>query len=331
MNLIADSIDFKQYLLEAEGNEKVVSASSFLDRTIDYMFGDRNANSPTLPWQKVRNLFQLRPGEVTLWAGINGHGKTMVTSQIALHLLVQNQKVCIASFEMKGEATMARMATQAFDGKKPTPAFVANFMNWTSDKLFLYDQLGICTPEMLRGVMLYAAKKLGCTHFFIDSMMKVVKGDDDYSGQKNFVNEVCSIAQDTGMHIHLIAHVRKGERETDMPDKFSVKGSSSVTDQVDNAVIIFRNKLKEEKLQRPNLKPEEIEALHEQPDTLLNVTKQRHYPFEGKISLWLGENMTYRESREAKNYSFAPPAQLLPSSLKLTMDDAPEVEHGFVY
>ena len=326
MQLIADSIDFKQYLLESEGTEKVVRASDFIDRVIDRLYGEQANNSPQTPWHKIGENFQMRPGEVTLWAGINGHGKTLVTSQIALHLMVQTQKVCIASFEMKGEATMARMVRQASGSAMPTVDYIRRFHHWTDEQLWIYDQQGVCYATTLRGVMKYSHEKLGVQHFFIDSMMKVVKGDDDYNGQKDFVNEVTAIAQETGMHIHLIAHVKKKEDELALPNKFDVKGSSSITDLVDNVCIVWRNRIKEKKLADSKLKPEEMDEVRKLPDAVLQWSKQRHYDWEGKLSLWLASGpQSFSDSYGTRAYFWEPPRPVVAAPKLIVRDDDVQV------
>jgi twinkle protein len=156
--------------------------------------------------------------------------------------------------------------------------------------------------------MLYANRELGVTHFFVDSMMKVVKGDDDYNGQKDFVNEICSIAQDTGMHIHLIAHVKKKDDELSLPNKFDVKGSSSVTDLVDNVCIVWRNRVKEKKLGDPKATATDFEEARKLPDAVLSWTKQRHYDWEGKLSLWLAPGpQSFTDSYLSRPYTWEPP------------------------
>lgn len=315
--MIRDFVDFQQYHLESEGSEKVVRASSFADRVIDRLYGEAAGNSPVTPWAKLGGCFQMRPGEVTLWAGINGHGKTLVTSNVALHLLVQNEKVCIASFEMKGEATMARIVKQASGTGSPSIDYVKRLHTWTDDLLWIYDQQGTCNPGVLRGVMLYASRELGVTHFFIDSMMKVVKGDDDYNGQKDFVNEVCTIAQDTGMHIHLIAHARKREDELSPPNKFDVKGSSSITDLVDNVCTVWRNKKKEAVISDGSAPAEKIDEARAWPDAMLSFSKQRHYDWEGSLKLWLSAGpQSFRDDYLGRPYMWDPPStRIRPQSL----------------
>jgi twinkle protein len=39
-----------------------------------------------MPWSKAIGEFNFRPGEVTLYAGSNGGGKSLITGQIALRL-----------------------------------------------------------------------------------------------------------------------------------------------------------------------------------------------------------------------------------------------------
>ena len=71
----------------------------------------------------------------------------------------------------------------------------------------------------------YCAKELGIKHVFIDSLMKCVRGEDDFNGQKDFVDELCSLARDNQIHIHLVHHIRKLSSEAETPDKTDVKGS----------------------------------------------------------------------------------------------------------
>jgi len=331
VKLVPNSIDFKQYYLESEGTEKVVSASTFVDRVIDRLYGETANNSPVTPWSKLGDSYQMRPGEVTLWAGINGHGKTLVSSHVALHLLVQNEKVCIASFEMKGEATMARMVKQSSGTGSPPVDYIKRFHAWTDNLLWIYDQQGVCDSQTLRGVMLYASRELGVTHFFVDSMMKVIKGEDDYNGQKDFVNEVCAIAQDTGMHIHLIAHVKKKDDELTVPNKFDVKGSSSITDLVDNVCIVWRNRVKEKTLSDPKAKPEVFEEAMKLCDAVLCWTKQRHYDWEGKLNLWLANGpQSFTDAYLSRPYTWVPPeiSWRSPALIVTDQGDGDEVHTG---
>lgn len=291
----ADDIDFSLYLEETEAQQKVKPASVFIDEMLSWMFTPNTERVARLPWDKTHDKFAFRQGEVTLWAGINGHGKSLVTGQCSLSLMGQGQKVCIASFEMKPRKTLERMSRQ-FSGQKPAhisdhPDIIdaykdicRQFAEWTDGRLWLYDQQGTVKPETIVAVTRYCAKELGIQHMFIDSLMKCVKGEDDYNGQKYLVDELCAIAKDHDMHIHLIHHIKKLASEEQTPGKFDAKGSGAITDQVDNMLIHWRNKGKEIAAQTGK------GANPDEPDALLICTKQRNGEWEGRVQLWFDQD-----------------------------------------
>ena len=284
MNVIDDSIDFDAYLNSTEHAAHVKAASDYTGEIIDLYNIDKIDVTPTLPWSKTHNLVRLRPGEVTIWHGINGHGKSMLQGFIDLSLMQQGEKICIASFEMKPVKTLARMCRQAAGCEEPSIRFINGFGHWTDGSLWMYDQQDTATPARVRGVIAYCQKELGITHFVIDSLMKCGIRSDDYNGQKSFLDQLTAFARDTGMHIHLVAHSRKGEDEMSPPGKMDVKGASEITDLVDNVFNVWRNKRKEKELQKPTDK--QSKDIIEQADQLILVDKQRHGEWEGVIALW---------------------------------------------
>lgn len=280
MILTADDPSFRDYIEEPHDKDKVVGPHGFRDATIDYLTGADKLVGSTMPWRKTHDHIRFRPGEVSLWMGINGHGKSLVTSQIALDFLHQGDRVCIASFEMKPRATIARMVRQGFGTHQPSAIAVDAFITHASGKLWLYDKMGQTDPKHLLAIMRYARRKLGINHFFVDSIMKVVKGEDDYNGQKEFVNIICDFAQDTDCHVHLIHHSRKLGDENDVPGKMDAKGSGAIVDQIDQSFTVWRNKRKEQDRQKGKEIDETI------PDALIVCDKNRHGEWEGRIGLY---------------------------------------------
>lgn len=252
-------------------------------------FKSQRIEGDVLPWPKTHHAIRLRSGEVSLWPGINGHGKSLLTTHVALDLVSQDRRVVIASLEMWPVKTLKRMARQAIGNGDPTPAVIGDFIGWLSRRLWLYDEHGRADPKRILAVIRYAAIELKVHHFFLDSLMMVCRGDDDYNGQKDFVTELCAVAKDTGCHIHLIHHARKLQDENHPPGKFDAKGSGSITDQVDNVFTVWRNKAKEAKA-REGIAVDEKDA-----DALLVCDKQRHGEWEGRIKLWFdAASMSYR-------------------------------------
>jgi twinkle protein len=306
-----DDIDFALYLTETEAMQRVRPASGYIDEMLDRMFNATRERCAYLPWDKTREAFQFRPGEVTLWPGINGHGKSLVTGMVSMSLMGQREKVCIASFEMKPYKTLERMSRQWL-GYRPAQRgdpqelidtymdAARQFGEWTDGKLWLYDQQGTTTPENIVSVARYCAKELGIQHIFIDSLMKCVKNEDDYNGQKYVIDEFCSIAKDHNAHIHVIHHSKKLDDENRQPGKFDSKGSGSITDQVDNIMVHWRNKAKE------NARRAREAYKQEDPDAMLICHKQRNGEDEPKIALWFDpDSQQFTEFQGASPMNFS--------------------------
>lgn len=231
--LSPEDIDFAAYERETEAKQKVKSAAIYVHELIDRIQNPRRANHALMPWFKTHPCIQFRPGEVTVWGGANGNGKSLVTGQVALSLCAQDERVCIASFEMKPMKTLERMGRQWSNFNPADPAFSGSdeargelvkvyqdFAEWTNKRLWLYDQQGTVNTTQVAAVVRYCAKELGVTHFFVDSLMKCVSGEDDFNGQKAFVDELTAIARDYSMHIHLVHHIRKPANEDYKPNKY---------------------------------------------------------------------------------------------------------------
>ena len=281
MHLIDDEIDFSKYMDLTEHDASVRSASSYIDDVIAHFHDDNEPRGVKTPWQKVGALVRFRKSEVTIWTGYNGHGKSLVLGMVTLGFVAQGQRVCIASMEMLPKITLSRMARQAFVTSKPDAEDIRDLYQSTGEHVWLYDQQGMVNSDKIVGVANYAARKLKCDHFIIDSMLKCGLAEDDYGGQKHLVDKLCTVARDTGIHIHLVAHSRKGKDETAIPGKMDVRGAASITDQADNVISTWRNKAKELAISEGN-----GHQVVNDPDALLDVCKQRNGEWEGRIKLW---------------------------------------------
>ena len=224
--LQADDIDFAAYLHDTEPAEKLRRAVDYLPDVLRLLATrEERPTHPMLPFAGARVGFA--PGEVTLWAGFNGSGKSMLTGQVLTGIAQAGERICIASFEMKPAKTLARINRQVFRSAQPTEEQVLEFFHTTDGAIWLYDQQGTVQPQRMLAVIRHCAEKLGCQHIVIDSLMKCVKGDDDYNGQKDFVDALTAAARDHNIHIHLVAHLRKGEGDERLPTRMDIKGSGS--------------------------------------------------------------------------------------------------------
>jgi twinkle protein len=287
--IIADDLTLDKFAEPTE-SEFVKPASMWLDEVVDYFHAPKAAHGFGMGWEKTRDLIDFRPGEVTEWFGYNGHGKSAFTSQLALNFLADYQRVCIASFEMRPSATISRMARMASGEHKPSMEFLREFCAWLDGKLWIYDVHGAVKAHRVIACGRYAAT-LGVKHFFIDSLMKCVKGADDYNGQKDFVNDLCGLAKECSQHIHLIHHARKGD-EAIIPRKDDAKGAGEIADQVDNQIVVWLNKKKFD-AQEQGFAYDETE-----PDAIVKCYKQRNGDHEPKFAFWMHRaSMQYVERR----------------------------------
>jgi len=303
-----DDIDFEKYLKANDVAQKVRGAHEFLDEIEDELASPTKEEFQTMPWPKTHDGFQFRAGEVTLYAGGNGGGKSMVTGLIAMGLIKQKQKVMIASFEMKPKRTLFRMlrqfagenidAPRYIDKAKYMTALIDRMRHYAHEFMWLYDQQGTVTAQQVIAVSRYSAVELGVQHIFIDSLMKCVSGEDDYNAQKSFVDELTSLARDHNVHIHLIHHIRKLASEEVKPNKNDIKGSGSISDQVDNVLMVWRNKKKEHDAQNGSVDPLI-------PDAYLMCEKQRNGESEDWYSLWYHkESQQFVEQHDSYPMSF---------------------------
>jgi len=282
-----DNTDFSAYLAESEPRVKVLPATSWTEALVDSLKTGRELTGAKLPWAKTHDHLRFRGGEVTLWQGINGHGKSQVLGQVVLGFAAQKERSCIASFEMKPVSTLRRMLRQVAMNDAPAEPVARQMMKWLEGRMWIYDQLGSVETNALAAVIRYCAEKLRIQHMVIDSLMKCVRGTDDYNGQKDFVDLLCTMARDYNIHIHLVHHVKKQEDESRIPGKFSGSGSHAITDQVDQVITVWRNKPKEravEKLKRQGLPVDE--ETESKPDAMLACDKNRHGEWEGNVALW---------------------------------------------
>ena len=209
-------------------------------------------------------------GEISLYTGYSGHGKSAFLNYIMLHLMKQ-EKTMIASFEMLPKATLGRMCQQTGEAM-PNSDYIKDFLNKLDNNLYLYDPQGETSSEKVIEVIYYCAEKLGVKLIVIDSLMKCGINEDDLNKQKAFANKLSVAARDLGIHLFLVAHSRKTANENDNASKFDVAGSANLTNLVDNVFSVHRNKAREEEVLNGGLDTE----LMNQPPCSVYLLKQRH-------------------------------------------------------
>lgn len=270
--------------------EELYSAREFYQDTINAFYGKEQSLFYS-PWECLNHNFAFRQAELSLVNGVNGHGKTEVVGHMALEAMRQGVKTCVASLEIKPGILLKRLTRQSTCLKLPPQLEIESAFKFYDDRLWLFGLTGTAKADRLIEIFTYAWKRYGIELFIIDSLMKCGIGDDDYNGQKAFVDALCDFKNKTNTHVLLVTHSRKGDSEEKPTGKMDVKGSGSITDLTDNLFIIWRNKVREKAIQKEQqgeeLDDKERKALAA-PASVLMLEKQRNGEgWEGGIPLYL--------------------------------------------
>lgn len=225
--------------------------------------------------------FYPHPGDVTVWTGHTGQGKTTFLTFLQVCLLSQDYKTFVASMEVKPERTIRKMAICTLEGKSPTEETMDGFLNSAQDLLVFADVVGYIDPKELLDMMKFAFMRYGCTRFFIDSLMRVKGLEENYPAQGDFMNELAAFAKTYSVWVDIVCHPRKKEGRVSEMD---IKGSSLIANNADNIVSIIKNPEKDKLRKEGTLTPIQDGEMH---DTEIRIDKQREVGWTGLFKLML--------------------------------------------
>jgi twinkle protein len=299
----AEKVDFDGAIQDAKSYdpEELRSARDFMEGVKALFYPDHNAiKDPCLQLSEQMDWFHFRKGELTVWTGYNGHGKSLLLSQVLLGLMSQGERVVQFSGELTPERQLKRMAKQASGLDRPSREYIDAIGDWMSDRLWIYNQLGSATIKRLLEVFAYATRRYGVTHLVIDSLMMTDVPDDGagfITMQKTALQSMCNFAKRHNVHVHLVAHPRKGADENKGPGKQDVAGSSKITDGADNVFTVWS-------ANKDASKPDE----EDKPDAKLELVKQRNGETQHK-TLNLGfhkDSQQYTTNKRMRPVSYVP-------------------------
>lgn len=281
----------------------VVGIESFSEDFLEHLESNPTQSGVCLPWSEVSDLVRLRPSEISVWAGINGHQKSTVLSQ-CLTYAAQHVKVGLASFEMPLVDTSKLMCQQSASSDHPPREYGERFIRWAKNRIYWYRVLGGVKPLQCLGAISAMAKR-GCKVVAIDNL-QFTGVTDDTERERLFFNQLVGLAEALKIHICVVHHVRKPERGGDeyVPTRFDVRGGGTITDQAHLLFIVWHNKLRKSALQkqeyRAQLTAREIEEVENGSDLKLIVAKQRSSEFEGTINLYQTAGRSFKKSKNGQ-------------------------------
>lgn len=199
------------------------------------------------------------PGELSVWTGKRGEGKSTLIDQLLLEAIDQGAPVCAYSGELQdwkfkywallqaaGPRYIIDIKDKTTGRKMPgvSDAVQRRIDRWWSRRFLIYD-IGTNTSHSAEDILRtfdYAHRCYGAKVFLVDNLMTAkfrgrVK-DDYYLAQSEFVGRLASFARGANVHVHLIAHPRKSDKGISDPD--DVGGSGDITNFADNVFSVSR-------------------------------------------------------------------------------------------
>lgn len=197
-----------------------------------------------------------RFGEVSIFTGQAGSGKSTILDQLGLNAAEQNIKCGIYTPELTDRQfkewtcrQLLRESKGSFNKSycKTREKEIFTVKKEISDKMSIWlddwfinitGRKNLTDKELLK-IITRQIKKNNVRFFIIDNLMKVIfeGSKDEYTMQKEFLNKLSEIAKIYNVSINLVAHPKKHDRT--QPDQYDIAGSSNIPNLVDN-IYYFR-------------------------------------------------------------------------------------------
>ena len=229
-------------------------------------------------------------GNVSVWTGKRGEGKSTLLSMILLDAIEDGVNVCAYSGELEASLFQYWVDLQAA-GKNHISSYYDNSIGddeqyvpndikarihaWYSRRFWLYDNSIIEENEeaSILNVFEIAAKRYDCKVFLVDNLMtansSALSDTDFFRAQSAFVGKLVKFAIKLDVHVHLVAHPRKTSNKS--LDSDDVYGSGDITNRPANVFSVKR--LSEEESEKAKF------------DIALEIKKNRLHGTLGKIGL----------------------------------------------
>lgn len=302
LNQGATRDDFMRCILAAKSldPDELVPASAFMAAVIRRMYpsGEDEEFFPPLYIGTEQPWFRFRPGEVTVWTGYNGHGKSQFLGQVMLGLMRMDERVLIFSGEMMPETLVDRATRQAAGTGQPSIPYMHHIGDWFATRFWVYKHVGAVDTDRLLHVFAYGAKRYGIKHFVVDSMMMLddvpEEGKGALEAQRQLMLKLAAFAKKYAAHVNLVAHPRKGDDERKNPGKQDVSGSGKITSMADNVFSVWARL------------PDEGEEPDDGPSAKLELHKQRNGESQHRSTwMWFDTgSLQYRTRRDNRPIQF---------------------------
>jgi len=184
-----------------------------------------------------------RPGELTVFSGASGIGKTTFLSQMSLEFCAQGESTLWGSFEIQNHRLINTMMKQFH--KVNSFRLLENFEEYASTfqdlPLYFLRYHGSTNINELIEVMEYAVYKYDVSHIVLDNLQFMVSGQAfgprKFDYQDHVVSLLRKFSTSKNVHITLVLHPRKLQ-ENERVTMGSLFGSAKSVQEADNVIVL---------------------------------------------------------------------------------------------
>lgn len=210
-------------------------------------------------WQRfpelAKHLKGFRPGELTVFTGPTGSGKTTLMSELSLDLCNQGVPTLWGSFEIRN-VRLAKVMLKQFSGIN-LDKHLQQYEYWADrfQQIPLY-YMGFHGPVEISTVietMAHAAYVYDIQHVIIDNLQFMIgakyRGFDDTFYAQNFaISQFRNFASSKNVHVSVIMHPRKEDEDKPLQTS-SIFGTAKASQEADNVLILQAQPRREKFLQ----------------------------------------------------------------------------------
>ncbi len=218
-----------------------------------------SASVYSYPWPMLNEkTFGVRKGEITTLCGGTGSGKSLLTREIAGHLLAQGETIGYVALEENVRRSalgfMSMVANKPLHlpdtGVTEDELRTAYDLTLGTGRVFLYDSWGSMEGDTLLSRLRYLARGVDCGWLVLDHLSIVVSGSEEDNERRlidNIMTGLRSLVEETGVGMLLVSHLRRPAgnigHEDGLETHMSQIRATASNGQLSNMVIsIERNK-----------------------------------------------------------------------------------------
>lgn len=300
--------DLNEVLSDEEGNlklQKILTNTKDITphNTIKISTITADIDEEVIDWEdKNFNIMSggLKYGEVFIFTGNSGCGKSSFVNNLISNLLNQNLKVYTHQGEFRPEVFKNNLykilvrpkEIQTYENElkgkiygKISKEIETRIDEWVGDRLIIHGSQTPTKKELLKTIeKMY--KRNGIRIFFIDNLMTInIDGEDKYENQKQLFLELQALVKKYNLFLGIVAHPKKNNLSLSEVDQYIIHGASEIVNLANFVIYLKR------------LNDKEKEDLTQKGITATVggvVVKDRRYGDVGTIKYWTYENKTGR-------------------------------------